>query len=143
MNVTDPVNPAVPVSHYNGAVLRFPPIEVSSGSKPQIQLLTCVMVAENPLRLMVPSLYCQDKYRLEFILRHGKPECRTDSLFVVKFSLRVRGGVDGPGDQLIKLCLVREDGGPGSVVLLALVQTLDAIRRSSFKHDTSLMGSKN
>ena len=83
------------------------------------------------------------RFRFKIILRDGKPKCSADALLVVQFCLRIRGRVNGPGDQLIKLCLVREDRSPGSVVLLALVKTFDPIGCNSFKQDTSLIRSKN
>ena len=96
---------------------------------------------EYSLCLMVTALDVISKYQQDYSLRDSKPEGCTDAILVVKFSHRVCGGVDGPGDQLIKLCLVREDWGLSSVVLLALVQTLYTISSPGFKQDPSLIRS--
>ena len=140
---TCPVRPAIPPAHNNGAVLNFSPIEVSKNGKAQINLLLCVVVAPDSLCLMVTAfkLLIAKIRRFRFLLRNANPECSTNNILVEKIGHRIPSCIGEPGDQLIKLYLVRENGGLSLIVLCTSVQTLDAICSNGFKKDPYLIRS--
>ena len=79
--LANPVCPAIPVSYHNGAVLGFSAIK-TSGTKSQVKLLACVVVAESPLCLEVTAFYWKDEYSylisftwLQARMLHWRPFC--------------------------------------------------------------------